>query len=43
MSDTKPKSTIISPQRRQLLKLGLFTGATSALAIAAGSGSKADA
>lgn len=43
MSDTNPKSTIISPQRRQLLKLGLFTGATSALAIAAGSASKADA
>ncbi len=43
MSDIKSKSTIISPQRRQLLKLGLFTGATSAIAIAAGSGSKADA
>jgi rubrerythrin len=43
MSDTKPKSTIISPQRRQLLKLGLFTGASGALAIAAGIGSKADA
>ncbi len=43
MSDIKPKSTIISPNRRQLLKLGLFTGATSALAIAAGSGSKVDA
>lgn len=43
MSDIKPKSTIISPQRRQLLKLGLFTGATSALAIAVGSNSKVDA
>ncbi|MBD2127030.1 ferritin-like domain-containing protein [Microcoleus sp. ZQ-A2] len=43
MSDINPKTTIISSQRRQLLKLGLFTGATSALAIALGSGSKADA
>ena len=43
MSDTKPKSTIISPQRRQLLKLGLFTGATGALAIATGNASKVDA
>jgi rubrerythrin len=43
MSDIQPKTTIISPQRRQLLKLGLFTGATGALAIAAGSGSKVEA
>ncbi len=43
MSDKKSKATIISPQRRQLLKLSIFTGATGALAIATGIGSKADA
>lgn len=43
MSDIKPKSTIVSPHRRQLLKLGLFTGATGALAIAVGNTSKVDA
>ena len=43
MSDIQSKTTLISAQRRQFLKLGLFTGATGALAIALGSGSKADA
>jgi rubrerythrin len=43
MSDIKAKSTIISPRRRHLLKLGLFTGATGAVAIATGSITKVDA
>lgn len=43
MSARESKATIISPQRRQLLKLGIVTSASSALAIAAGIGSKADA
>jgi rubrerythrin len=43
MSDIQSKTSIISPQRRQFLKLGLFTGATGALAIAVGNGSKVDA
>lgn len=43
MSDIQSKTSIISPNRRQLIKLGLFTGATGALAIATGNGSKVDA
>jgi len=40
VSDIQPKSTLISPQRRQLLKLGVLTGASGAVAIATGNAGK---
>ncbi len=37
MSNLQSKVSIISPQRRQLLKLGILSGASSAVALAIGS------
>lgn len=42
MSEPK-KSPIISPQRRQLLKLGVLTGATGAFALATGAARRVEA
>lgn len=43
MSDIQPKTPIASPQRRQLLKLGILTGASSAFALAIGNADKVEA